>query len=449
MGILYTVLGTVLALGLLITIHEYGHFWVARRCGVRVLRFSIGFGAPLIKWRDRADTEYVIAAIPLGGYVRMLDEREASVPAELLEQAFNRKTVGQRSAIVAAGPLANFLLAVLLFWCVGLLGTQQARPFVGEVLANSSAAAAGVQSGDEIIAVDGVPVRGWSDVHLRLMHRLADTGTVVLRIQVATGDQVDRLVAIERWLVGSVEPDSVAALGLVPWSPQIESVLSEIDPAGPAAAAGLRVGDKVLAVNQVPVYSWQALVQQIRAAPNQTLLLRIMRDGRTQDLSVWLGAKEDQGLQVGYFGAGVALPSWPAEQLQEIRYGPWEALVFAADKTWQISVLTLESLQKMLVGALSVKNLSGPITIAKVAGDSAASGLPTFLGFLAFLSISLGVLNLLPVPVLDGGHLLFYFMEWIAGRPVPEKVQNVAMQAGVILVVCLMLVALVNDFSRL
>ncbi|MGB4073197.1 sigma E protease regulator RseP [Pseudomonas sp.] len=447
---LYMLLGTLIALGVLVTFHELGHFWVARRCGVKVLRFSVGFGSPLLRWHDRQGTEFVIAAIPLGGYVKMLDEREGDVPPELLDQSFNRKTVRQRIAIVAAGPVANFLLALVFFWVVAMLGSQQVRPVIGAVEAGSLAAQAGLQVGQEIVAVNGEPTSGWAAVNLQLVRRLGESGTLDLSVreQGATADSA-RQIALDNWLRGVDEPDPIASLGIRPWRPAIEPVLAQLDPEGPAFTAGLQLGDRLLALDGRPLADWQQLVDRVRSLPGKSISLLVERQGQQRDVALTLAARGDDKAQSGYLGAGVAGGEWPAEMLREVRFGPVDAVVEGARNTWTMSVLTLSSLKKMLFGELSVKNLSGPITIAKVAGASAESGLSDFLKFLAYLSISLGVLNLLPIPVLDGGHLLFYLVEWVRGRPLSERIQGWGMQIGISLVIGVMLLALVNDLSRL
>ena len=447
---LYMLLGTLVTLGVLVTIHEYGHFWVARRCGVKVLRFSIGFGTPLIRWHDRKGTEFVIALIPLGGYVKMLDEREVEVPEAQRSQSFNSKTVGQRIAIVAAGPVANFALAFFLFWCLAMLGSQQVKPVIGEVVAESIAAQAGLHSGQEILAVDGQAVSGWSDVNLQFIQRIGESGNLYVEAQ-SEGSSVPSsyTLVLDKWLHGAEEPNPIAALGIQPWRPQAAAIVAQLDPEGPAQYAGLQLNDKIMAINGQAVADWQAVVDYVQAHPDSTVQLSIERDGQRQNLQVLLTA-QGEGLQKrGYLGVGVAGGEWPQNMLREVRFGPLDAVVAGVQRTWTMSALTLASLKKMLFGELSVKNLSGPITIAKVAGASAESGLRSFLNFMAYLSISLGVLNLLPIPVLDGGHLLFYLVEWVRGRPLSERIQGYGMQIGIALVVCVMLLAVFNDLARL
>ncbi|MFT0623353.1 sigma E protease regulator RseP [Ectopseudomonas guguanensis] len=447
---LYMLVGTLIALGVLVTFHEYGHFWVARRCGVKVLRFSVGFGTPLVRWHDRHGTEFVVAAIPLGGYVKMLDEREGDVPPEQLEQSFNRKSVHQRIAIVAAGPLANFLLALLFFWFVAMLGSQQVRPVIGAVQEGSLADVAGLRAGQEIVAVNGEATSGWAAVNLQLVRRLGESGVLDLRVtEPGSTLETPKQVQLDNWLRGVDEPDPIGSLGIRPWRPALEPVLAEIDPKGPAYAAGLRTGDRLLALDGESLADWQDLVDRVRALPGEAVTLRFEREGQAQDLQLTLASRGEGEARSGYLGAGVQGVEWPPEMLREVRYGPIEGIAEGMRQTWAMSLLTLDSLKKMLFGELSVKNLSGPITIAKVAGASAESGLGDFLKFLAYLSISLGVLNLLPIPVLDGGHLLFYLVEWVRGRPLSERVQGWGMQIGISLVIGVMLLALVNDLSRL
>ena len=450
MSALYMIVGTLVALGVLVTFHEFGHFWVARRCGVKVLRFSVGFGTPLLRWHDRQGTEFVVAAIPLGGYVKMLDEREGDVPLDQLDQSFNRKTVGQRIAIVAAGPIANFMLAILFFWVLAMMGSQQVRPVIGAVESGSLAAKAGLVAGQEIVSIDGQNTVGWSNVNLQLVRRLGESGSIQVAVRGPDSDvETSHQLVLHDWLKGADEPDPIRSLGIRPWRPELPAVLAELDPKGPAQAAGLKTGDKLLSMNDQPVSDWQQVVDWVRLRPAARIDLRIERDGAQLDVPVVLAARGEGEAATGYLGAGVKGVDWPPAMIREVSYGPLAAIGEGFKRTWTMSVLTLDSLKKMLFGELSVKNLSGPITIAKVAGASAQSGVADFLNFLAYLSISLGVLNLLPIPVLDGGHLLFYLIEWVRGRPLSDRVQGWGMQIGISLVVGVMLLALVNDLGRL
>lgn len=450
MSALYMIVGTLVALGVLVTFHEYGHFWVARRCGVKVLRFSVGFGKPLLRWHDRHGTEFVIAAIPLGGYVKMLDEREGDVPEAMLDQSFNRKSVKQRFAIVSAGPLANFMLALLFFWLLAMLGSEQIRPVIGAVQPDSLAERAGLIAGQEIVSVNERPVAGWAEVNLQLIRRLGESGTLQLAVRELDGSLEQRFeVKLDNWLKGAEDPDPIGSLGIRPWRPQIEPLIAQLDPQGPAQAAGVRLGDRLLSLDGEPLADWQQVIDRVRVLADAEVLLEIERDGQRLDLPLVLAARGEGEARRGYLGAGVEGGEWPPEMLRQVSFGPLEAIAEGARRTWAMSLLTLDSLKKMLFGELSVKNLSGPITIAKVAGASAQSGLGDFLNFLAYLSISLGVLNLLPIPVLDGGHLLFYAIEWVRGRPLSDRVQGWSVQIGISLVIGVMLLALFNDIGRL
>jgi regulator of sigma E protease len=423
MSALYMIVGTLVALGVLVTFHEFGHFWVARRCGVKVLRFSVGFGMPLLRWHDRRGTEFVIAAIPLGGYVKMLDEREGEVPADQLDQSFNRKTVRQRIAIVAAGPIANFLLAMVFFWFLAMLGSEQIRPVIGAVEADSMAAKAGLVAGQEIVSIDGEPTTGWGAVNLQLVRRLGESGTVkvVVREQDSSAE-TPRELALDHWLKGADEPDPIKSLGIRPWRPALPPVLAELDPKGPAQAAGLKTGDRLLALDGQALGDWQQVVDLVRVRPDTKIVLKVERDGAQIDVPVTLAVRGEAKAAGGYLGAGVKSPEWPPSMMREVSFGPLAAIGEGAKRTWTMSVLTLESLKKMLFGELSVKNLSGPITIAKVAGAFVQSGVVGFLNFLVCLGVGFGVLNLLFIPVLDGGHLLFYLVEWVRGRLLSDRV---------------------------
>lgn len=451
MELLSTLLATVVALGLLVTIHEYGHFWVARRCGIKVLRFSIGFGPALLRWHDRQGTEYAIAAIPLGGYVKMLDEREAPVAEHELDQAFNRKTVKQRIAVVAAGPIANFLLAILAFWLVAVVGISTVAPVLGPVPSGTPAAQAGLHEGLEIVAVDGSDIRSWHDINLQLIRRLGETGSIELVAKpFAGGAEQSYRLRLDNWLKGEEAPDPMEALGLTGWQPHIPPRIGQVAADGAAAEAGLQAGDLILSINGESVSDWLVdVVPKIQASAQQRLQLQVERDGRVVEIGLTPRPKASGDVVVGYVGAGVEPVELPAHMQRQISYNPVVAVPVAMQKTWEMTALTLDSLWKMLTGLVSAKNLSGPITIAKVAGASAKSGLESFLSFIAYLSISLGVLNLLPIPVLDGGHLVYYVAEWIRGKPLSERIQTWGLQIGLSLIVGVMLFAIYNDISRL
>ena len=450
MTALYTLLGTLIALGVLVTFHEFGHFWVARRCGIKVLRFSVGFGSPLVRWHDKHGTEFVIAAIPLGGYVKMLDEREGPVPEALKDQAFNRKTVGQRMAVVAAGPIANFLLAIAFFWALGVLGSQQLKPVLGSVEAQTPAALAGLNRGQEIVAIDGVETRSWSEVNLRLIQRIGETGelTVSAREEGSSAVQEYRIV-LSQWLRDAEGPDPMASLGFKRWYPEGAPLIAGVRERSLAERVGLQAGDRLVRINDQALRSPEQVVELTRSLAGQHITLVYERSGLHTELDVALPSHEQAKAGAGYLGAQVSSDPIPEHMFQHVSYGPIEAIGEGVKRTWNMTVLTLDSLKKMLFGELSVKNLSGPITIAKVAGASAESGVADFLNFLAILSISLGVLNLLPIPVLDGGHLMFYLIEWVRGRPLSERVQTWGVQIGISLVFGVMILAIANDIGRL
>ncbi|KEA64371.1 Membrane-associated zinc metalloprotease [Marinobacterium lacunae] len=451
MGIVQTLLATLVTLGLLVTIHEWGHFWVARRCGVKVLRFSVGFGKPLWLRKGRDGTEYAVAVIPLGGYVRMLDEREGDVPADLRAQAFNNKPVLQRMAIVAAGPVVNLLFAVLAYWFLFVWGVTSVVPVVGGVEAGSLADKSGLPGGVELLEVDGHSVQSWDEVNLRLAARVGESGVLqLLAGEPQRGLAQSYQVKLDRWSVDLEKESPISALGIQPYRPEVPAVIGTLSEGGAAQAAGLMAGDKVLSINGHPVSGWMALVEEIRQSPGQTLSLGVQRGAQRLELEVVPAERvDDAGDRYGFIGAGVQAVEWPPEMLRELRYGPLDAVWIGLRKTGQMIGLTLDSIGKMIAGAISVKNLSGPITIAKVAGASAASGLESFVSFLAYLSISLGVLNLLPIPMLDGGHLLYQFIELVRGRPVSEKVQMLGLRLGMAMLLSLMALAMLNDIARL
>ncbi|MEM1190371.1 MAG: RIP metalloprotease RseP [Pseudomonadota bacterium] len=451
MDLLYTIAITLFTLAVLVAVHEYGHFWVARRCGVKVLRFSIGFGRPLLRWKDSLGTEYVIAAIPLGGYVKMLDEREAPVDDSELNLAFNRKPVLSRIAVVAAGPLANFLLAIVAYWALFLAGESGYAPVIGEVETGSIADVAGLESGQEIVAVDGEETPTWQALSFALLERIGDSGSISFSVRYPGSDVVyDSRGMLSQWLAGEESPDLFGGLGLTLYTPPIEPIVREVVAGSPAAAAGFVAGDRILSTNGVAMTLWEDWVDYVQARPGEGLNVLVERDGQRRELQLVPEAvSADNGKTIGRVGIAVLVPEMPDGQRREFRRGPVESLVAGVGRTADMVGFTVKSMVKMVQGLISPKNLSGPITIAKVATTSAKSGLESYIGFLALLSVSLGVLNLLPIPVLDGGHLLYYSIELIAGRPVPERVQMVGYQVGLMLVISLMVFALYNDFSRL
>jgi regulator of sigma E protease len=446
MSLLVTLIAFLVALGTLIVIHELGHYWVARWCGVKVLRFSVGFGTPLWARRLGADqTEWVVAAFPLGGYVKMLDEREGEVAPHERHRAFNRKSVYRRIAIVAAGPIANFLLAVALYWGVFIYGVPGVKPVLGPALSGTPAAQAGIAAGETILRIGDQPVATWEDVRWVLLERVVDKGSVTVEVQNEKGEIAFRRVDLSGLGAADLDSDFLAKIGLTRFSP---ALIGEVQPGKAGERAGLRAGDEVAAVDGRPISSWEELVGAVQPSAGRRLELSIRRGGETLQIPVTPDAVEEGGETVGRIG--VARDVAPLQsQMVQVRYGPLAALGQAATKTWDISVLSLQMLGKMIVGEVSLKNLSGPITIADYAGQSAQMGLLFYVRFLALISISLGVLNLLPVPVLDGGHLMYYFVEIIKGRPVSERALEIGQRIGMVVLFTLMAFAIYNDIHRL
>jgi regulator of sigma E protease len=445
MTVLYSVLALIVTLGILVTVHEYGHYWVARRCGVKVLRFSVGFGKILWSRTDKNGTEFAIAAIPLGGYVKMLDEREGPVADELLDQSFNRKTVWQRMAIVLAGPAANILFAIFAYWIMFMVGVSQVKPIVGELAPQGIADNSGMQSNQLITAVDGQAVESWQQVNFQLLARIGETG----EIEISAGDQSYSL-AIQEWLSNAEQPNPLTDLGIQPYRPQVPAILAELQDGKAAKQAGLLPGDLIEKVDDVVIQQWYDFVEVVQASAGKALNIKIMRNQQALELTLIPGISTlENGKTVGFVGAMVQPPVIPDDFVTTLRYNPITALLKGAEKTWNMSVVTLDSIGKMIQGLLSVKNLSGPITIAKVANDSAQAGFEAFVGFLAYISIMLAIVNLLPIPVLDGGHFLFYVIEAIKGSPVSEKIQLMGMKLGMTMMLMIMVVAMFNDVSRL
>ena len=442
----------IVALGALIFFHELGHYLVARWCGVKVLRFSIGFGKPLLKWtagRDR--TEWVVAAFPLGGYVRMLDEREGNVAPQDRARAFNTQSVWRRYAIVAAGPLANFLLAIVLYWGLFSTGTEELRPRLALTEASATIAArGGVQDGDLVVSVAGEAVQSWNELRWSLLRHALDGRTVDLRVR--TIDNVDtfRRLDFSGVRIDDGRTDVIEQMGLRPWRPRVPAIVGDVMSGSAAHRAGLQPGDRILSLDDRPIDNWVQLVEYVRERPGLVIQAGFEREGRTIHVEVIPDEVTDSGQRFGRIGISVAEPSEAREAMFAIvSYGPLESLAKAAVKTWDTSVLTLKMIGRMITGDVSWKNLSGPVTIADYAGQTAKLGWAHYLGFVALISISLGVLNLLPIPVLDGGHLLYYTIEIIKGSPVSERAMAIGQQAGLLALVMLMAFAFYNDIARL
>lgn len=443
-----TLLAFLATLAILIVFHEFGHYLVARLAGVKVLRFSIGFGKVVAQRTDRRGTEWALASIPLGGYVKMLDEREAPVRPELLDQAFNRKPLGARAAIVAAGPLANFLLAIGLFWALFMSGVPILKPVLGEPPVGTPAALAGIKSGDQVTALNGEKVESFQDLHWLALKHALDTDGIRVETVDNKGHLADRTLLLPE-KDEAFEQSPLKALGLLRYLPPLPPVLAELTPGGIAEQAGLQSGDRILAIDNHPIAQWDQVVDRVRHAPEVTLIFKVERSGQLLEIAV---KPESAGTaeKIGRIGAGPKIdPQLFAPYQSEARYGPVDALARSLSRTWELSTFSLQMLGRMLIGEASLKNLSGPITIADYAGQSAAGGAASFIAFLALVSISLGVLNLLPVPLLDGGHLLYYLAEFLTGKPVPDRVQEIGQRIGIGLLGTLMFFAIYNDLQRL
>ncbi len=442
------ILAFAVLLGIVVVVHEFGHYWVAKLCGVKVLRFSVGFGKPILSRRLGADqTEWALGAFPLGGYVKMLDEREAPVAANDLHRAFNRQSVGKRIAIVIAGPLANLLLAILLFWFLFIVGVPGSKPILGEIAAGSAAQRAGFVSGEKIVAIDNDPVSTWHEVGWAITTRMASEDLIQVKTEDAAGQVRERMLDPAGLTDQDLESDFVGKLGLSRNRPGVEIV--EVMANSAALRAGLQARDQVLSIDRKRLSGGvQEFIETIQASVGKSLAIEVKRDSAVIQLTATPEAAPNGGTAKGIIGAKVGEIDAPALR-SKASYEPFLALAKALAKTWDMSWLSLKSLARMLIGELSVKNLSGPVTIASYAGQTAQMGVIQFLSFIAVISISLGVLNLLPIPLLDGGHLMYYIAEIIKGSPVSEKIMETGQQIGLVLLIGLMVIAFYNDINRL
>ncbi|WP_440055739.1 sigma E protease regulator RseP [Pseudoalteromonas sp. T1lg65] len=439
----------ILALGILVTVHEYGHFWVARKAGVKVLRFSIGFGKPLLKWHDKHQTEYVIAAIPLGGYVKMLDERVDDVPASERSLAFNNKSVLARIAIVLAGPMANFIFAVFALAVMYMVGVQSVKPVIGQVTPQSIAAEAGFQPDDTILSLDEEVVHSWQDVTFALMAHLGEP-SLTAKVTDSDGRITYRTLALSQWRLDKQDEAPLTSIGITPYRPPLTLQLGYLEPGAAAEQAGLQQGDLLISLNGQPLESWSQFVAQIQKSANQQLTIEVERDQQRLSLQVIPQAKtQENGLVKGYLGVVPLMEKWPNGYIETRQYGLLGSMVLGINKTYDLITLSFDMIGNLLTGQVSVKNLSGPVGIAVSAGNSVSYGLVAFLGFLALISVNLGVFNLLPLPVLDGGHLMYYLIELIRRKPVSEKTQELGFKVGAMLLLGLTFFALFNDVSRL
>lgn len=442
---LLTLAAFALALGILIVVHEMGHYLLARACGVKVLRFSVGFGRVLVKRVDRHGTEWALSLIPLGGYVKMLDEREGDVSPAERHRAFNTQAVGKRIAIVAAGPIFNLVLAALLYASINLAGVDEPAPVVGAPVAESIAARGGLRAGDRITAVDGQSVTAWSEVRWLLLDQVTHQGTARLAVTTAAGAPAERRLDFAGVSLDDMEGDVLARNGLKLVDPK--PVVRGLIEGGAAQAAGLKTGDRIVAAGDVAAPGATQFIDIVKAHADRPLPVQVVRDGATLTIPVQPQAVTDPatGQSAGRIGAQIGGDL----EMVTLRYGPIDSLVKGVQRTGEVSWFSLRMLGKMLTGDVSWRNLSGPVTIADYAGQTARLGLSYYIAFMALVSVSLGVLNLLPIPVLDGGHLLYYFVEIVRGSPPPERWSDIGQRAGLGILVALMAVALFNDVARL
>jgi len=453
--ILWNIGSFVLALGILVTIHEYGHFWVARKVGVKVLKFSVGFGKSIWSHRSKSGTEYTVAAIPLGGYVKMLDEREGNVASEDRAVAFNTQPVLSRIAIVIAGPAANFLFAILVYCWMYILGVPALKPFTGVVPETSIAYEAGIRDGDQILSVDGREVGSWQDVNHAIARRMGETGAITLQVQHQNESlKRDYSLSLANWTLDDKKPDLLGTLGLSPWTPNEDPILAEVTPGGAAEIAGLLAEDKIISINAEQTKTWNQMATIVRRNANNRLAFVIERSGVKQAIEVQVGSQEENGHTVGLLGVKAhGLTDDEIQHINNMRYRQeyplFQALSKGVDKTWEITLLSFRLLGKLFTGEVSPNNLSGPISIAQGAGAYASFGFVFFLSFLGMISVNLGIINILPIPVLDGGHLMYYLIELIRGKPLSESVQEIGLRVGLLMVLSLMVFSIFNDISRL
>ncbi len=450
-GILWNFVSFIVALGILVAVHEFGHFWVARKCGVKVEKFSIGFGKSIWSRVGQDGTEYSISIIPLGGFVKMLDGRVDDVPEEQQCYAFDKKPLWKRSAIVAAGPIFNFLFAIFAYWVVFLVGVPTVKPVIGEVIPHSISANAGLESGMQIKSVAGVETLNWESVNMGLVDHIGNK-ELILTVSSKEGVGFDEIKTLDltTWNFDPESESAMKALGFIPYTPKVSTSLINISEGGAGELAGLKVGDVLTHINGQVINEWQQVVTAIQNNPDTALNVTVDRLGEQVELVLTPQAKTvTQGKVIGFAGIAPEVASWPESYRFELQYGVLESVGKAVEKTGQVISLTINMLKKLVVGDVGLNNLSGPISIAKGAGTTADYGLVYFLGFLALISVNLGIINLVPLPMLDGGHLMFFAIEAIIRRPVPEKVQEMGYRIGGAIIFSLMAVALFNDFTRL
>jgi regulator of sigma E protease len=449
LSFLISLVSFIVALGILVAVHEWGHFWVARRCGVKVERFSIGFGKALWRRKDKLGTEFVIAAIPLGGYVKMLDERVDEVSEKDLPYAFNRQHVLKRIAIIAAGPGVNFLFAIFALFVMYLIGLQTIKPVVGSIEPDSVFSQSNIPQNAILTQVGDRKVVDWEDVAYEFMSFIGNDEMLVKWTDDKNSYERSATINLKQWKFDPDKTSVFASLGLIPYRPKVLNVLGYIEDGSAAQSIGFQANDKIVSLDGTSMQNWEQIVGYVSTRANQTVEANVLRNGQLISLNGTIGSKTGEQTTKGYMGFTPTLEPWPEGVVFVHQYGVVKAMSKAMDKTWRLMTLSIEMLGKLITGDVSVKNLSGPISIAQGAGMSASLGLVYFLGFLALISVNLGIINLLPLPVLDGGHLLYYFIELFSGRPVPESVQEVGFKIGGVLLLLLMSIAIVNDIARL
>lgn len=449
--IIISILGAIAAILIVVFIHELGHFTVARCCGVRIEKFSIGFGKAFLSYTSRkTGTQYVIAMIPLGGYVKMFGE-QPDQPIEddaLKQQAYTHKNVWQRMAIAFAGPLANMLLAIVAFLIVFMLGVTYVKPIVGHVIPGSIAASAGLSRGERIIAINQQPIYGWQQVMTHLLSRIGESQPVTI-ITEKKGIKQQHSMSLANWSIKKRNPDVIASLGLVPYRVDIPPILQRVMPDSPAAKAGLKAGDRIESVAGKPVEHWLQVLHTIQLMPGQTTTLGVLRGTQRQQLTIHIGREQHQGKVYGHIGAEVKLPPIPSYMLHTVKYGFFESIAAGANRTWNLFVLNARILGKIFSGTVSVNTLGGPISVFKTAGQASQAGWSIYLSFIGFVSIALGFINLLPIPMLDGGHILFQLIEVVIRKPVPMRYQIMGIKVGVVVILFVMVQATINDILRL
>lgn len=450
MDIIISTLGIILTIFFIVGIHEFGHFIVARLCGIKVLRFSIGFGKSLYRWHDKKGTEYVLAAIPLGGYVKMLDESEEIVLPEEVHLAYNRQPLYKRIIVVLAGPLFNFIFAFIIYWFIFVIGFTSVIPLIGKILPNSIAALAGLKAQDEIISLDHQPTKSWSNVLIRLSRFIGDTHTLAIETKnLKTQQAATHILNLAQWKVDELKPDPLKSLGIEPYEPTIPAIIGKIQSGSAAAQSNLKSGDVILSIENKKIHDWMEAINIISTHPSETLSFKIKRENKIFLTPIAIAYKIDMLFQKhGFLGISPQF-IWPINQIRNIQYGPIQALSHAKQNTIDFIYLNFLLMGKMITGKVSLLSLGGPISIFQSAGAALNTGALPFFSFLAFLSIAIGVINILPIPGLDGGHLLFYCIEFITRRPLSPAAQILFTRLGLIFLMLLLAQAVSNDIMRL